>query len=96
MPSWGDVEVYNQMIDDLAKFRTQVNAGCAVIATGVNTCLETMQQDAASLKAARQVNESVKTYAKAMEMAEKLEKDLAEERDDIIEYLRRLEELNNQ
>jgi len=96
MPSWGDVEVYNQMIDDLATFRTQVNAGCAVIATGVNTCLETMQQDAASLKAARQVNESVKTYAKAMEMAEKLEKDLAEERDDIIEYLRRLEELNNQ
>lgn len=91
MASWGDVEVYNQMIDDLAVFCKQVEDACGVMTTAAATCADTMESDAASLKASKKVLLAVKTYGEAREMAQNLAAALTEERDDLIEYLKALE-----
>lgn len=64
--------------------------------TAANTCSQIMEGDIASLKACKNVALSCKKYEEAAELAQKLMQALAQERDDIIEYLRSLEELEDE
>lgn len=95
MANWGDVEVYNEMISDLGTFCTELGNACQVMLTAVNTCMQVMENDKASLKACRNVALSCKKYEEAAELAQKLAVALQEERDDLIEYLRKLEDIDD-
>lgn len=96
MASWGDVQTYNDMIDDLYSFSTTVKGACDTLLTAAATCADAMQNDKASLQASKNVIESAKKYEEAIGLAGNLAKALAEERDGLIEYLKALEELEQE
>lgn len=95
MSSWGEVESFNQMIDALSVFQTKVSESVAVIGTAVQTCVDNMESDQASLKAQKNVGESLVKYQEATELAGKLAKALSEKRDEIVEYLRLVERMDD-
>ena len=94
MASWGEVEVYNEMISDLGAFCNEIKNATSIMMTAANTCAQIMGEDIASLKSVKNVALSCKKYEEATELAGKLQIALAEERDDMIEYLRTLDELD--
>lgn len=96
MATWGDVETYNDMISDLGTFCTEINNACGIMMTAANTCVQIMEEDKASLNASKNVALSCKKYEEAAELAQKLMKALEKERDDIVEYLHSLEELEGE
>ena len=96
MASWGEVEVYNDMISALETFCTELGNACQVMLTAVNTCVQVMESDKASLKASKNVALSCLKYEEAAELAQKLAKALEEERNDMIEYLRKMEEIDSE
>lgn len=95
MASWGDIEVYNEMISDLGVFVQTINEACTVMLGAAQTCMDNMESDAASIKAYKNVTASVREYQEAIDQSKKLANDLAEERDRIIEYLRTLEQIES-
>lgn len=95
MSSWGEVESFNQMIDALSVFQTKVNESTAVIGTAVQTCVDNMESDKASLSAAKNVAASIVKYQEATELAANLAKALAEKRDELVEYLRLVENMDD-
>lgn len=95
MASWGDIEVYNEMISDLGTFCNELGEACQVMLSAVNTCMQVMENDKASLKACKNVALSCKKYEEAAGLAQKLAMALAEERDDVIAYLRTLDDLDD-
>ena len=96
MASWGDVQTYNDMIDDLQTFCTRVQETCNILSVAAKTCVDAMESDKASLQASKNVLLSVKKYEEALEQAVSLANALAEERDDLIEYLKTLEEMDGE
>ena len=95
MASWGDVETYNNMISDLGTFCKDVKTSCGVMLSAANTCVQMMEKDKASLEASKKVALSIKQYEEATVLAEKLAKALEEERNDMIAYLRSIEDLED-
>lgn len=95
MASWGDVDVYNEMIDDLGTFCTELTSACETMVTAANACANIMENDKAALSASKNVALSVQQYGEARELAQNLMRALAEERDEIIEYLKTLDELDD-
>ena len=93
--SWGDVQVYNEMISDLGSFNTSVNEACCVMLNAAQTCLDNMESDKASLSASKNLRNSVVKYQEATATATALARELSEERDALIEYLRSLEEMDS-
>ena len=93
MASWGDVQVYDEMIADLGTFYQTIGNSCEVMLVAAQTCMDNMESDKASVKAYKSVTDSVKKYEEARELAAKLARALEEERNDLIEYLRKLDEL---
>ena len=96
MASWGDVQTYNDMIDDLQSFCAKVQDSCNVLTVAAKTCVDAMESDKASLQASKNVLLSVKKYEEAVEIARNLASALSEERDDLIEYLKTLEEMDGE
>ena len=96
MASWGDVQTYNDMLDDLQTFCTRVQEACNVLTVAAKTCVDQMESDKASLQASRNVLVSVQKYQEALEMAISLANALTEERDDMIEYLKSLEDMDGE
>ena len=94
MGSWADVEVYNEFIQDLANFCSTLEESCAMMATAAQTCLDNMENDAASVKAAKRVSETLKKYQEAEKEAVALAKALEEERDELIRYLQSVEDMD--
>ena len=94
MASWGDVQVYNEMIEELGSFCKSIVEAVGIMDTAATTCKDNMENDEASLKAYTNVAKSEKLYLEAAQMADHLSKELAEERDALIEYLRGLDELD--
>lgn len=95
MASWGDVEVYNEMIADLGTFYQTIGSSRQLMLGAAQTCMDNMESDRASLNAYKSVIASAAKYEEAMELAGALAKALEEERDDLIEYLRKLDELES-
>ena len=96
MASWGDVAAYDEMIGELGTFCQQIGEACAILQSAANTCVDALQGDKASLAAAREVVVSAKKYEEAIELATKLAQALAQERDDLVEYLKTIEELGGE
>lgn len=95
MASWGEVQVYNEMIEDIGTFIQTVNTACETLMSAAKTCVDNMESDKASLIASKNVLSSVQKYEEAIEAAQKLVNNLTEERDDMIEYLKQLEEMES-
>lgn len=95
MSSWAEVDSFNQMIEALSVFQAKVNESSAVIGSAVQTCVDNMENDKASLSAAKNVAASRVKYQEATELAANLAKALAEKRDEIVEYLRLVEEMDD-
>lgn len=96
MASWGDIQTYNDMIDDLYSFATTVREACDTLVVAAKTCADAMENDKASLQASKNVIMSAEKYEEAITLAGNLAKALAEERDELIEYLKALEELEGE
>ena len=96
MASWGDVQTYSDMIDDLQTFATKIQETCNILSVAAKTCVESMESDTASLQASKNVLMSVEKYEEAIALAVNLAKALSQEQKDIIEYLRTLEELDGE
>ena len=96
MADWGDVQTYNDMIDDLQSFAAAISETCNVLAVAAQTCVDAMESDKASLQAAGKVAMSCKKYEEAIALAAGLANSLGEERDDLIEYLRALESMDEE
>ncbi len=94
MANWGDVACYDTMIEEIGTFCTKVENSCQVMLTAVQTCMDNMEGDEASLTAQRNVLLGVKKYEEAVSTARTLAAKLSEERDDLVEYLRRLREMD--
>lgn len=95
MASWGDVEVYNQMISDLGTFCQTIGNTRELMLTAAQTCMDNMESDIASLKAYKSVVASAAKFEEAGDKASALAKALEEERDDLIEYLKTLDVLES-
>lgn len=95
MASWGDVTTYNNMIKDLDDFSRSLGSAHAAMTTAAHVCTQVMENDAASAKAAQNVQKCCEKYKEASDLAQKLKRSLEQERDDMIEYLRSLEELED-
>ena len=94
MANWGDVQCYNEIIEEIGNFCTKVEESCQVMLAAVQTCMDNMEGDEASLTAQKNVLLSLKKYEEAISTAHKLASDLSEERDDLVEYLRKLREMD--
>ena len=87
MADWGDVQAYNEMIDELGTFCKSIVEACGIMDTAATTCKDNMENDSKSLQAYTNVAKSEKMYLEAAQLAQRLANDLAEERDALIEYL---------
>ena len=94
--SWADVQVYSEMIDELGRFCASITECCNTMEFAALTCKANMENDAASLKAEKNVLKSARELAVSAQMAKKLAEDLEEERQAIIVYLHSLEELDGE
>lgn len=95
MASKGDIQVYNEFIQDIGVFIQTISVACETLVTAAQTCVDNMENDAASLKASKNVLASVQKYQEAIEAAQSLANDLSEERDDLIKYLESLETIED-
>ena len=95
MASWGDVQVYSEMIDDLGAFCKSIEEAVDVMDVAATTCKDNMENDESSQKAAANVKKSEKLYLEAAKMAAQLAKELQEEQQALIEYLRQLDSMGD-
>lgn len=96
MATWGDVESYNNMIDELTVFKVEINQVIEMLASAANVCADNMEQDKLSLKASKNVVECCKIYQEAVEKADRLKVGLEEERANIIALLRKMEDMETE
>ena len=87
MRSWGDVETYSEMIEDLNMFCMEVGAYSMAMLNGAKQCQEELEGDSSSRKAVAGVVESVKAYQEALNLANKLMKELKDEQEELIRIL---------
>lgn len=91
MADWADVATYQEMIDGLGQFCTDVNQACETMLAAGQTCANNLSNDVTSLKACKQLALSIKGYEEAVEKAQALAKALSEERDNIARMLQEME-----
>ena len=96
MASWGDVETYEEMIADLHMFINSVNESCTGMTMAAQQCADELDNDVASLKAVSALLKSVQKYQGAMEMASDLIAKLEEEKEILIEIIRKNEEMDEE
>lgn len=89
MRSWGDVETYNEMIEDLNMFCSEVGAYSMAMLNGAKQCQEELGGDSSSRKAVAGVVESVKAYRESLVLAKDLITVLQKEREELIGILSR-------
>lgn len=92
MASWADLQDYDEMIEALNSFCSDVSGACETMTAAAQQCVSALENDVTSLKASKQVLLSVNEYNEAIVKAQNLISCLEEEKQAIIEMLKSMDE----
>lgn len=95
MADWADIAAYDEMIEELGRFCSQVNEASEVMLAAAQKCVAALSNDIASMKASKQVALSVKGYQEAVQQAQALAAALGEERQDIVDTLKMIDDTDD-
>ena len=93
MASWTDLEAYNKMIEQLGQFSKAVIRECGYIDGAATDMVLLMEDRELSLRGYDEMMKTKESFAEIARTALFLAQELAEERDALSEYLRGLDEL---
>ena len=92
MADWADISAYDEMIEELRQFCNQLNSASETMLAAAQKCVAALSNDVASMKESKQVALSVKGYLEAIQQAQALAAALEEERQDIIDMVKTIDD----
>lgn len=87
------IEAIDNLMSDLDTFCNQINAAKNSLVMAANVCMQVMNNDMGSAQAVKDVATACQGYEDAIVLSQKLQMRLGEKRQEIIEYLNILKEL---